>query len=398
MEEEIYKPIVGHDNYEVSNLGNIRYKKDGVYRPGYTFISKKGYLRVTMRPNGAKLKKYAVHRLVAQVWIPNPENKPQVNHIDGNKLNNRVDNLEWNTSSENVVHAFNNNLRQDCINGTITDIDTKEVHNFISINQMAKFLDVPSNGILQFVERSKVLPIRFKYILDVKLEDAKDNYNIKPIIVYDYNKKETKVFKSYNEAVLYTGVPSSTFAKELKHKDAYYIAGYTYSYKDITPLDITPEQAMVDRLKIYTKPIISVSQSIELYNYDTQEVITCIERNDVINYIDTSLSCINTAINRVHAHKRTWLLGGYGIRRVNQKYPWYQYSKSEILCNKKGLRFDTPIYRLNVEGREEELVYGAIRAMRISNLVRSTFAKKVVNSKEGYNFEIDSLKANIRNY
>lgn len=69
-----------------------------------------GYLKVGLSVDGIH-KYYLVHRLVAQAFIPNPNNLPQVNHIDGNKLNNHVDNLEWVSSYENQQHAVKNGLR-----------------------------------------------------------------------------------------------------------------------------------------------------------------------------------------------------------------------------------------------------------------------------------------------
>ena len=67
------------------------------------------YEKAVIKINGKSTMKY-IHRLVAEAFIPNPENKPEVNHKNGNKLDNRVDNLEWNTYSENRKHAYKNGL------------------------------------------------------------------------------------------------------------------------------------------------------------------------------------------------------------------------------------------------------------------------------------------------
>lgn len=112
--EEVWKTIKNYPNYQVSDLGRVRslerviIKKDGIRYTAKPYILKpglggKGYPSVSL-----ERKTHIVSRLVAINFIPNPENKKQVNHIDGNKLNNRIDNLEWVSNLENCVHKFKN--------------------------------------------------------------------------------------------------------------------------------------------------------------------------------------------------------------------------------------------------------------------------------------------------
>lgn len=122
---EIWKPCVGFTwNYEVSNLGRVRSLGNaGNNRPGLILkpkIDKGGYLTIpSMRNNEGRLKSTKVHRLVAQAFIPNPDFKPQVNHVDGDKQNNRVDNLEWCTHSENTLHSYRIGLQKSNGRGEI---------------------------------------------------------------------------------------------------------------------------------------------------------------------------------------------------------------------------------------------------------------------------------------
>jgi hypothetical protein len=91
-------------------------REDGVItsRFGRTIkqqVSKNGYVRVELW-EGGKGRKYLVHRLLAKAFIPNPEGKPQVNHIDGDKTNNSLSNLEWVTQRENQLHAYRTGLQR----------------------------------------------------------------------------------------------------------------------------------------------------------------------------------------------------------------------------------------------------------------------------------------------
>lgn len=101
------KDVVGYEGlYIISENGEVR-KSNGKVVPQHT--NKFGYLNVALYKDGKQRQK-KVHRLVAEAFIENPSNKPQVNHIDGNKTNNCVENLEWSTCHENINHAYQNGL------------------------------------------------------------------------------------------------------------------------------------------------------------------------------------------------------------------------------------------------------------------------------------------------
>ena len=97
--KEIWVDILNYEGlYQISNLGRVKnFKTNKILKQSIA----KGYNRIRI-----KSKNYLVHRLIAQAFIPNPYNKPQINHIDSNRLNNDINNLEWCTPKENIIHGI----------------------------------------------------------------------------------------------------------------------------------------------------------------------------------------------------------------------------------------------------------------------------------------------------
>ena len=141
---EEWKNIPEFEGYQISNIGRVRSidrfsgNRKGIIK-GKELVqtsNKRRYLEVRLFKNNKSTAK-VIHRLVANAFIPNPESKPQVNHIDGNKLNNRVDNLEWMSNSENQKHAYSLGLQpsragENNSKAKLTDKDVtllKELYN-----------------------------------------------------------------------------------------------------------------------------------------------------------------------------------------------------------------------------------------------------------------------------
>jgi hypothetical protein len=109
-EIEVWLQIPDYENQEVSNMGNVRHFIGGKYKYRHPFTDALGYKRIGLSKNGLK-KNCLLHRVVMLSFVENPENYKQVNHIDGNKENNNILNLEWCNHSQNQLHAFSIGLK-----------------------------------------------------------------------------------------------------------------------------------------------------------------------------------------------------------------------------------------------------------------------------------------------
>ena len=168
--KEIWKPIKGYEGrYEISNFGNvysIRRKILLTQTPSYQDI--RGYNQVCLFKDNKKHTKL-VHRLVAEEFLPNPNNLPQINHKDGNKFNNNVINLEWCDASYNTKHAYDNNLND--IRNKVVKVNNKmfgyvllvvfEINSgkrtvFKSTEEVMKFLNYSHTGVTWAIRHNTV--------------------------------------------------------------------------------------------------------------------------------------------------------------------------------------------------------------------------------------------------
>jgi len=150
MVKEIWKDIKGYEGfYQVSNLGKIKslprnntIKQSKILKNGY---SRKGYCIVNLSKNN-KVKSYRVHRLVAQAFIPNPNNYPDVNHKDENKLNNSVDNLEWCDSQYNNTYGNRTKIVSIRLSKPVSMFDKKGnyIRTYESCTEASKETGVPT--------------------------------------------------------------------------------------------------------------------------------------------------------------------------------------------------------------------------------------------------------------
>ena len=172
--KEIWKDIKGYEGlYQVSSFGRVKsfdsIDKLGRIRKGRILKGGKithGYLKVKLYKNGIA-SHHRIHRLVAQAFIPNPENKSEVNHIDEDKTNNMLSNLEWVTRNENNNHGTRNERASKTMSIPIiaTNIKTGESTEFYGTNECARQLELHVSSITKVLKgrRRQTGGYTFKY-------------------------------------------------------------------------------------------------------------------------------------------------------------------------------------------------------------------------------------------
>lgn len=154
----MWKEIINHPNYEINKLGQIRNKiKGNLLTP---FKTTNGYLRVRISNKGV----YQLHYLVALHFIHNPNNYKEINHINGNKLDNSINNLEWSNRSLNMIHAyekslakntFKNNKGENHYNSKLKKQDIIKIKEMLNNNITQKEISILFNVSKQTISNIK---------------------------------------------------------------------------------------------------------------------------------------------------------------------------------------------------------------------------------------------------
>jgi hypothetical protein len=294
-EEEIWKTIEDYPNYEVSTFGNIKNKTTEKLLKLQKNYS--GYLNISLRNNNKKSFTCIVHRLVTKAFIQNPENKPTVNHIDRNRSNNNIHNLEWSTMSEQNYHSSlvsqkgnPNNYRAICqINIETNDI----IEEYKSITDAAKWVINNNLTTIKILNPNNISIISSKIcaVANNKRQSAY-NFNWKYIIKDDIEKEIWKeipfeIIGKYNYGV-------SNFGRFKNNKND--IITNHKSSSGYKRLSINKKTYLLHRLVALTflenpenKEFVNHKDGNKLNNLlENLEWATCLENN--MHKIDNGLS------------------------------------------------------------------------------------------------------------
>ncbi len=163
--KELWKPLLEYKDIEVSSIGRIRKaaNKSRKERILTEFPKDRdGYYRCSVQRLDGTWTSQPVHRLVAKAFIPRTKNRDIVNHIDGNRTNNRIENLEWVTPKENVIHSFKFGSRKICKQvpkkTILTDFQVNQIgklRELYTVNQIAKLFNIEYQSLKNIIHKKK---------------------------------------------------------------------------------------------------------------------------------------------------------------------------------------------------------------------------------------------------
>ena len=380
MKEE-FKRVNEAPNYIVSNKGRVINTKFNWEMK--TKRDKDGYREVSLTLDNGKRITRRLHRLVAEAFIPNPENKPQVNHIDGNKGNNVITNLEWVTNSENIRHSYNNGLNKNIVNVTVYNYHTGEILKFNSLSNLAEYFNICSNSIIPYIKNSDIYPYKgiYKIVIDdlAAFLNTSNTLRINNIYyLYDYISNAHYKCTSIVALSYFTGLRGL----HCKLKNKSYLKsdlGFIISKDEIRDIkfDLSRDEIMNNRAKYYSViPIHFKDITYYLYDfYKKQEYVfkNVKEITDFINsntnYSLTSTS-VTSAIYKSIATQSLRYIRGYCIY-TSRNIPDLTKNSFEDILNSQ-MPYSSPnnaLFKIIYKDKDESLlVCGKLKLSGIINV------------------------------
>lgn len=386
MKKELWKKVE-NSCYEISNIGNIKNSK--TLKILKQSLDRYGYPRVSFYDNDKKLVYRTTHRLVAMAWIPNEDLTLQVNHKDGNKQNNCVENLEWVSAKKNIIHSFENLLNKNTNPIILFNKETNQHIDFRSIKDTAKHIGCHSSILVPLIKYSDKNPINGKYIVKVKNEEEiinkSNSLNFgKTVFVYDVLTNQVTEYPSILSASYFTGIRSLSshdYTENWVFKIGYFITSDIESIPKFTCNN--KDKISKQRTDYLLSPYKRRDFSYLTYDYYKKEEKEFEDLNSLIAYLDeidpsrlTNKSALSCAINKSVKSVRNGLYKGLGVKNTNVNNPWYPYTEEIILRSKHGFPTPIKIYKVKINN-EQKIIFG------LKNLC------------EYFNYRTDKLLKNI---
>jgi len=346
--DEVWNPIQQYSDYHISNYGRVLNTKTNRLRKPE--ISNRGYLRVGMFNN----KKISVHKETLKAHNSDKSDEFIVNHKDGNKLNNYIDNLEWVTQQENAIHAVDTGLRPNANPITILDLKTNQELHFKSLHRVKNVLGIPGDTLMVYYKKSKYSPILGRYvILNLNHTPLNKPNNDLIIHVYDYVGDKWTTYDAYNKFMMDTGIDKTIIAPKRSGTNYRYLAGYYVCVNTDKPSNVPKVdkyQALTDREEYYAKPYVKAFPGYYVYDYEHDKEYHFKKMDEVCKFTNTKKSVILAALAN-NKSDRPSIVNGYGLQSDSkEKKDWYLVDKHMLLCSMLGLRTTAVVY-VNGDGR-----------------------------------------------
>lgn len=364
--EEVWKFVKDSSKYQISNLGRFKnIQSSHILKPS---IDKYGYYRLSYKDDNNQIQYKTIHRLVAEAFIANNNPELQVNHIDGDKLNNHIDNLEWVSVSGNIKHSFDLMLNPNTNPILVFDLEKNTESRYRSLKDFCKSIDNYVSVIVPLIRHSKSNPILDRYIVTIidesRLFKLPNVVNFgKELYVYDALTNKITQYPSILTAAYFTGIRCLSCLKD-RYKNKLSIIGYSISTSknNLDFFNDIDKNIIIKERELYLNtPYRKRNINYYLYDYYKKEETKFEDQQKIVDYLNNceprerlyTLKNIQQSLGHGQNKSKTSLIKGFGLKSDFLLFPWFPYNEEVILSSKYGLKAPMRFYRVIIDNNEQ---------------------------------------------